>query len=74
MSPLQIIILLECHVCAAPGSNIPHQIWTSVAADEVREHFYEAGILRTDTNAVTLAGQQLVERLMSVPMFETTRP
>jgi hypothetical protein len=74
MTPLEIKILLDCYSSGDPGANIPANVWDSQASKDARERFYDAGILRADTNAVTLAGKNLVDRLMNVPMMPRSLP
>lgn len=70
MSPLEIKILLACYCLPEPERGFEPANWGSPAAQEARERFYQAGVLRADTNAVTGAGKALVGRLTSIPMLE----
>lgn len=45
MTPLCMIILIECHVCDKPGTNIKPEIWNSSAATECLRSMFEAGLI-----------------------------
>ena len=66
MSPLKIMILMECYCCPRPGANVLPAIWNSPAARQARSEFVSRGLVSPDDFSVTLEGEALVERLKSV--------
>jgi len=68
MTPLAITIMLECCVCATPGSNVPDRIWNSLAAIETRSKLVDLGLIDPNTWRATMLGEAYVGALMTTPV------
>ncbi|MCY0148331.1 hypothetical protein OEG84_11565 [Hoeflea sp. G2-23] len=68
MTPLEIKILLACYCIPVPERDFERNNWHSPAAKEARERFYQAGVIRADTNQITDAGKNVIKRLCAVTL------
>lgn len=68
VSPLMIIIMLECYQTSKPGANIPHQIWDSEAAKCARALLASHDLIDAATDQSTDRGDAWVEFICQTPL------
>ena len=81
MTPLHMIILIECNGSETPGVNIKTEIWNSPAAQEYRREMSEMGLIYGhNLPRITEKGKAWLDKALSTPMpvqkwvFEDNKP
>lgn len=65
VTPFTIIILIEC-TTSKPGSNIPHDMWTSPAANAARDWLIDSNMIDEALKA-TARGQAWLKFMCQTP-------